>query len=269
MKIREVMRPGAIVIDSHDTVGGAHRVMTRAHIRHLPVVHDGKLVGMLSERDALAVRARLEGDESWWAVPVRRAMTAPAQYAHPDDSLTEVAGRLAAGKLGAMPIVDHGRIVGIATTTDVLDAEVRGAMAPASVTSETAATVMTPFPIAIAPEALLVDAVEIMLRRHVSHLPVVDAMGTVIGMLSEGDVRTAVGDLAGYATSLGNSYSQPRVHQAMTHPAIVVQYDLPLADVVRRFTDDRVGAVPVVDKFGALLGIVSYVDALRALVRPR
>jgi acetoin utilization protein AcuB len=269
MKIREVMRQGAFVIESHDTVGAAHRMMTRAHIRHLPVVHDGKLVGMLSERDALGLRARLEGDESWWAVPVRRAMSTPVQFAHPDDSLTEVAGRLAAGKLGAMPIVDHGRIIGIATTTDVLDAEVRVAMAPAPISAEVAGTVMTPFPLTVAPDALLVDAVELMLHRHVRHLPVVDAHGTIVGMLSERDIRTAIGDLAGYATSLGMSLSQPRVRQAMTHPAIVVPYDLPLPDVVRRFIDDRVGALPVVDTFGALLGIVSYVDALRALARPR
>ena len=46
-------------------------------------------------------------------------------------------------------------------------------------------------------------------------------------------------------------------------------FDLPLTDVIRRFSEDHISAIPVVDKFGALLGIISYVDALRVLARPR
>lgn len=263
------MRAGPFTIDTRDSVGAAHRLMTRAHIRHLPVVHDGKLVGMLSERDALALRAKLEGDESWWGVPVRRAMSAPAQFAHPDDSLTEVAARLAAGKLGAMPIVDLGRVIGIATVGDVLDAEVRAAMAPPEAATDTAASVMMPHPITIGPDAVLVDAVELMLHRRIRHLPVVDATGTVVGMLSERDVRTAVGDPAAYATSLGMSLAQPRVRHAMVMPVTAVTPDLPLAEVIRCFTDERIGAIVVVDPLARLVGIVSYIDVLSALARVR
>jgi CBS domain-containing protein len=269
MKIREVMRPGAFTIETTDTLGAAYRLMTRAQIRHLPVTKDKKLVGMLSERDVLAVRAKLDGDESWWAMAVRRAMSSPVQTAHPDDSLTEVAARLAMDQLGALPIVERGKLLGIATVTDVLNAEVRVAMAPGAVSTETAATTMTPFPVTIEPDALLVDAVDRMLERHVRHLPVVDASGTIVGMLSDRDVRTVVGDPANYVVSLGNSFVQPRVSDAMTKPAIVVPFDLPITEVVRLFTEGRISAVPVVDKFGALLGIVSYVDALRVLSRPR
>ncbi|MFT3698674.1 MAG: CBS domain-containing protein [Kofleriaceae bacterium] len=260
------MRPGAFTIDSRDTLAMAQRAMTKAKIRHLPVVQEGKLVGMLSQRDLIAYRARV-ADDSWWSTPVYRAMTSPAQYAHPDDSLTEIAARLAQDKLGALPILDHGKIVGIATISDVLDAEVRVAMAPPLPATATAADAMVPLPYTIAPDALLVDAVEMMQQRHVRHLPVVDARGDLIGMLSERDIRTLIGDPVHYTTSLGLSLGQPRVREAMTPHAIAVPFDLPLSQIVHRFTDDKIGALPVLDKFGAVIGIISYIDALRVLAR--
>jgi CBS-domain-containing membrane protein len=68
----------------------------------------------------------------------------PALTAGPDESLTEVAGRLAEGKLGALPVVDHGKLVGLVTISDVLDAEVPVAMGPSSSSQATAADAMSP-----------------------------------------------------------------------------------------------------------------------------
>jgi CBS domain-containing protein len=56
-------------------------------------------------------------------------MIASVQTAGPDDSLTEVAGRLAGSHIGALPIVERGALLGLVTVTDVLEAEVREAMA--------------------------------------------------------------------------------------------------------------------------------------------
>lgn len=266
MKIRDIMRPGPLTIAATDTLGAAQRTMARAHIRHLPVIADGALVGMLSERDVLAARARsAAGEDTWWTWPVRDAMTAPAQTAHPEDSLTEVAGRMAAGKLGAMPIVELGKLLGIATVSDVLDAEVREAMAPAPRQAAIAADAMTPWPYTIDPDALLGDAVAKMFDHHIRHLPVVDSRSTIVGMLSERDVRSAVGDPVQYLEIRGPV--RLRVRDVMTRPVVAVPFDRPLIELARAFADHQLGALPITDKFGALIGIVSYVDALRMLAR--
>jgi acetoin utilization protein AcuB len=264
MKIRDVMRPGAFTIGATDCLGNAYSAMNRSRIRHLPVMSNGKLVGMLSERDVLAARTRVD-DTDWWTVPVSSAMQAPAQTAGPDDSLTEVAGRMALAKIGAMPVVERGKLLGLATVTDVLEAEVRSAMAPPPAILATVADAMTPYPITVAPETPLVAAAAIMVARHVRHLPVVDATSSVVGMLSERDVRSAIGDPVLFAETRSSAHD--RVGDAMTKPAVVVPFDRPLVEVAKRFADDRIGALPVVDKFGALLGILSYVDALRVLTR--
>jgi len=129
MKLRQVMRASPQTIDKTAHLGEAHQLMRDLGIRHLPVVSAGKLCGILSSRDILRYRATTPFREDWWRAPVSAAMVSPAQTANPDDSLTEAAGRLAGSHIGALPIVDKGALIGIVTVTDVLDAEVRAAMA--------------------------------------------------------------------------------------------------------------------------------------------
>jgi CBS domain-containing protein len=263
MKLRAIMRPGPFTITPNDALGAAQRMMTRSHVRHLPVVDLGKLVGMLSERDLLAARARSGPNERWWTRPVATAMSAPAHTAGPEDSLTEAAGRLASEKIGALPVVELGKLLGMVTITDILNAEVRAAMAPHA-SDATAADAMTPWPLTVHPETHLTDAVALMIGRHVRHLPVVDSASTLVGMLSEADVRTAIGDPLTFLKRHGASV-QLRVTDVMSSPPLSVPFDRPMVEVARAFADGRLGALSVVDKFGALVGIISYVDALRVL----
>lgn len=129
MKVREIMKPSPITVTDVTELGDAARTMMKSGIRHLPVTRNGRLCGILSERDILQYRALASYREDWTHAPVTAAMVAAVQTAGPEDSLTEVAGRLAQARIGALPIVDHGALLGIITVTDVLEAEVRDAMA--------------------------------------------------------------------------------------------------------------------------------------------
>ena len=164
-----------------------------------------------------------------------------------------------------MPVVDVGKLLGIATVTDVLDAEVREAMQPAPIRVATAADAMTPWPYIVAPETPLGDAVQMMFEYQIRHLPVVDDKGAVAGMLSERDVRSAVGDPVDFLNVRGGR--KLLVRDVMTYPVVVVPFDRPLLELAGAFADSKIGALPIVDRSGALIGIVSYVDALRLLAR--
>lgn len=61
--VSQVMTPNPVVVDSHSTVEQCLRIMTQAKCRHLPVVHDGNLVGILSIRDLLQSDLRQKDDE--------------------------------------------------------------------------------------------------------------------------------------------------------------------------------------------------------------
>jgi CBS domain-containing protein len=124
---------------------------------------------------------------------------------------------------------------------------------------------MTRAPATAAVDDSLIDAAARMADRNVRHLPVVDGDRHVVGMLSDRDVRTLVGDASRPLRpneALVRMQSL-RVADAMTRDAFVVRQDAPFADVVRVFTDQRVGAVPVVDEAERLVGIISYVDVFK------
>ncbi len=124
---------------------------------------------------------------------------------------------------------------------------------------------MTREPATVASDDTLLDAAARMADRNVRHLPVVDGERHVVGILSDRDVRTVVGDWLrpfrpSDAVVRARTY---RVGDAMTREVFVVNQDAPFDEVVRVFTDQRVGAVPVVDDTDRLVGIISYVDVFR------
>jgi acetoin utilization protein AcuB len=128
MLLKQIMKRDPITVNDTDLLCDAHRKMIAARSRHLPVVHDGKLVGILSERDIFEFRAHHDVEGNWLHAKTSAAMRTPPQTAGPNDSLTEAAVRMAASKIGALPIVEIGKLIGIVTVTDVLAAEVEEAM---------------------------------------------------------------------------------------------------------------------------------------------
>jgi CBS domain-containing protein len=124
---------------------------------------------------------------------------------------------------------------------------------------------MSRAPVTAAADDSLLDAAARMAARNVRHLPIVDGERHLVGILSDRDVRSVLGDAArpferGDATVRMKSL---RVCDAMTRGAFSVHQDAPFGDIVRIFTDQRVGAVPVVDDADRLIGIISYVDVFR------
>lgn len=259
------MRREPRVIEDIDSLEAAHQIMREHGVRHLPVLRAGKLVGVLSERDLLDFRANLGFADDWRRAAVSGAMTRSPQTAGPDDGLTEVAGRLAHSRIGCLPIVERGALLGLVTVSDVLAGEVSRAMAPAPSRRATASDVMTPGPFSCRPEESLLAVAKRMSGHGIRHLPVIDEDNIVLGMISERDLRTYVGDPARFATT--HTETAMRVCDALKPPLVTVLPDHPLAELAVMFEDARIGAIPVVDDGGKLLGIVSYVDALRAFAR--
>ncbi len=259
MKIREIMRP-ACSVGTDDTLWRAERLMSRRHIKQLTVLDAGKLAGVLSERDLLAYRSR-NPDAEWWLAPVRRAMRTVPVTSGPDEPAGVAGERIAASPDGLLPVVEHGRLLGVVTATDLLDAELR-AWTP-NAAEVTAGDVMTEGPFTVTPADTLVDAMRLMSEHPIRHLPVVDN-GEVVGMLSERDLLPVADELS-INIARREDARLLRVRDAMTMSATTVTADTPLAVVSRTLVDQRIGAVPVVDAQHRPIGIVSYVDILRAL----
>ena len=101
--------------------------MTLGRVRHMPVVHGGKLVGVVSERDLLrASLSNLSGFDArerrafLHGVEIARVMSAPPVVVDPETTVAEAARVMAEHKIGCLPVVRGDELLGIITETDVL-----------------------------------------------------------------------------------------------------------------------------------------------------
>jgi acetoin utilization protein AcuB len=126
---------------------------------------------------------------------------------------------------------------------------------------------MTEDPTTISMTASVHQAVRLLQTLDVRHLPVVDEEGTLLGMLSDRDVRgLGFPEAAGGEdpTTILTALDAP-VASIMSSDVVSVDVDADAAEVIDSMLDRKVGAVPVVDADGTLVGIVSYMDVLREL----
>jgi acetoin utilization protein AcuB len=118
--IADFMTPSPHTIGSEQPMTRAHELMREHGIRHLPVLHGGKLAGMVTVRDLHLVETLKDVDPA--EVRVEEAMTPEPFVVAPDALLREVAREMAERKLGSAIVVDGTRVVGVFTTVDALKA---------------------------------------------------------------------------------------------------------------------------------------------------
>lgn len=264
MRVRDLMRTRTVLsVRADDDVALAAQLLRWGGVRHLPVTDEGAVVGVFSERDLLRYRAETGGHGG--LDPIRRFMSAPPVVVGPDDEVDKALGLMVAGKHGCVPVVEGGRLVGIVSATDVvgrvfMKARARGLEARRPLVKDA----MRGVPVTTTPDEALFEAVEKMVDHQIRHLPVLDGQGRLVGMISDRDVRVAVGDPveALRRDRLGTPGLQ--VSSVMTRSLVTTREETPLAEIIQQFVDERVGAIPVLGAGDALVGIVSYLDVLRA-----
>jgi|APLak6261665176_1056049.scaffolds.fasta_scaffold20820_2 acetoin utilization protein AcuB len=114
--VRDLMTPAPHTIGVRLSLADAAKMMKKFKIRHLPVLENGALVGVLSERDVQMISSVSELDPS--CILVEDAMTQAPWTVKPETSVREVAKAMADKKLGSAVVVENDKVVGVFTTTD-------------------------------------------------------------------------------------------------------------------------------------------------------
>ena len=133
MKVADLMSTDLVTLTEDETLAHAQRCMARGRIRHLPVVRDGVLTGLITHRDLLAasfsIFAEVESNEQrriFDTVGVVEAMHRDVVTVSPDLGVAQAASILLENKYGCLPVVDEmGVLVGIVTEADFLRLTVR------------------------------------------------------------------------------------------------------------------------------------------------
>lgn len=128
IRVKDCMSRSAATIHPDALVRGAVDMMKKRRIRHLPVVdREGHLVGIVTDRDLRqvvfdpAVQERLGNlGEALGTLTVRDVMTWGVVTVQPETDVRHAARLMREQKIGALPVVDGHRVVGILTETDVL-----------------------------------------------------------------------------------------------------------------------------------------------------
>src|SRR5680860_936824 len=134
MLVADVMTHKVVAIGPDTPLRDVQVLMEQRNIRHFPILMarasdqvDDELVGIVSDRDVRLVGADHPRAPAGLKAsdPVSRLMVSPVIVAHPEDPVEEAAKVLRERKIGAMPVMDDGKLVGIVTGIDMLDALVR------------------------------------------------------------------------------------------------------------------------------------------------
>jgi CBS-domain-containing membrane protein len=126
--VSEIMQREFMHLSPDDGLDFVEEIMLLGRIRHFPVVDEGKLVGIVSQRDLLAASLTrvldFDGQERRTflkSVLVREVMTPDARTVSPDTTLREVARIFERYKIGCVVVVEEdGTPVGVVTETDLL-----------------------------------------------------------------------------------------------------------------------------------------------------
>jgi CBS domain-containing protein len=259
--VHELMTRRLLTVEPKQEIALASQMMLWGGVRHLPVLEGGRLVGIVSDRDLLRASAGATN-----ALTVRDVMAKDVQTIAPEATVEDACGRMATARINCLPVVKNGHLVGILTSTDVLAERARLLHRGGGAKVPQAGGLMRTNVLSLHPHDTLLDAVEKVLLAEIRHLPVVDDDKRVVGMVSDRDLRAAVGDLR--SALEGNRramLSEMRVEEVMMPEPITLRPDASVLEIADVFIDDRIGAVPLVDARGTLVGILSYVDVLASL----
>ena len=108
--VASVMTLNPIVVGPEDPIVVAERAMSHYDIRHLPVVEDGRFIGLVSQRDLISA-----ADHD---LLVRDVMVDQCAVTRPDARACEAARALLTLQVGCLPVLEEGRLIGIVTDTD-------------------------------------------------------------------------------------------------------------------------------------------------------
>ncbi len=129
MNVSQWMTKSLITIKPHDTLRQARERMAKHRINQLPVVVNDKLVGIVTDRDvrdaypsSLRPFRGKDIDEFGDSHLVEEVMTYSVVTVSPQTSLRDAALQLRRQRFGALPVVENGKLVGIITRSDLLDA---------------------------------------------------------------------------------------------------------------------------------------------------
>jgi acetoin utilization protein AcuB len=125
LQVKDSMAREVVTLSPGETAGEALGLCRDRRIRHLPVMEDGRLVGVVSDRDLRSATPAF-GDPARAAalaeIRVRDVMARDVVTARPDDPIDEAANTMREKGINCLPVLEDDELLGIVTSSDVMEA---------------------------------------------------------------------------------------------------------------------------------------------------
>lgn len=244
LPIKHIIRPEILECPPHTPILEAARLMSEANCSSILVSDKGKIIGIWTERDALAADF---SDPSIFSQPVSSVMSFPVMALHYKSTIGEAAQHFVEkGVRHFLVINDDEKHLGIITQTDVI----RNSGIELSIRLKTLRSLVRHVPLVIPSGTLLSAAIKKM--NDVRHDAVVVDFGDELGILTGRDVIRMI----------GNGRADLRIAEIASRPLICMEENASLHHVLNIFTEKGVRHLGVSGGEGKLTGVVSYADIL-------
>lgn len=248
MNVSDFMTPDPITVSPGQTSEEALLLMDHHGIRHLPVVDEDGLVGVVSDRDLLGSTGWRIDSTGPSRMRVADVMAGDPVTVNPDDRVIAATVEVSSRGIGCLPVVEDRQLVGIVSEMDLIrlvasTREEGEGFGPVS--SIAAHGVVTATPDA---DFGLLD--ELMAAKGVRHVPIVED-DRLVGIVSDRDMRRSLGAGDGPAV---------RARDLMSDGVLTISDDADVRDVAMVMADRRISALVTTAGDGQVLGIVTSTD---------
>nr|MDO8100321.1 CBS domain-containing protein [Candidatus Njordarchaeota archaeon] len=259
MLVKALMVENPITIDKDQSVSFAIDLMRKYRVSRLPVMDEGNLVGIVTEKDILRkLSSSSAAGLSASSLRVPSAMTSSPRTISPEADATEAAKQMITHGISSLAVVDpESHLVGIITKRSLLRVCLK-------VNKIYVGQVMTKNPVSISPNARLVNVARFLFEKDLSVIPVVDK-GRTVGIVTDGLIALAMFSVFDKADRkhLDRQIRQLTVSSAMRVAPPISRPDSKVKDAAKTMIEERLKALPVLDYRERLVGVVSKTDMTR------
>ena len=171
IQVRGLMSKNLVTTSPDEDLRDAARRLVESSVRQLPVVEDGKLLGIISSVDVLA--AFIEHGYTPVRKNVGEIMSTNVTYCEVRDEISTIWDRMCASGFAGLPVLKKGEVIGIITRRDILHhGSVRLSKESGSRKLVRVEKAMRTPPITVTPEETTDDVARIMIKRDIARLPV-------------------------------------------------------------------------------------------------
>jgi CBS domain-containing protein len=239
----------------------ARQIFDERHIRALPILKDGQLIGLINRQVLIRLDLSILGNEVWnLGIDVADETAADVMKTNvltiaPDSTIHHTARVMLENKVNALPVLEDGKLIGILTSSDLLRYII--AQYPSLGKRITVSDHMSDEVVAIQRSTTLLEAHSLMGTKRIRSLPVVE------DLMSSDPSRPAM------QNSQDTSYkvlAQP-VEKVMVPEITTIAPDAELPEAARIMLEKKIHCLPVVDENCRMLGIITESDLFLMLLQ--